>query len=151
MTAESRAHKFRCQAITPTAFTAVNIIRSSTGFCCLIILTVCQQNITHVFTQNAFHIFPLVQWVMGTLYPHVNWQGHEADQSPPSNAGVKNVWSYTSIPSHAFMALQGQCYLFKIHALSGAAYQYIIPACTFDTVFHIYVLCYNLLTNSNKQ
>jgi hypothetical protein len=28
----------------------------------------------------------------------------EADNSPPSSAEVKNVWSYTSTPQYAFMA-----------------------------------------------
>jgi hypothetical protein len=28
----------------------------------------------------------------------------EADHSPPSNAEVKNAWSYTSTPQYAFMA-----------------------------------------------
>jgi len=32
------------------------------------------------------------------------FQGHEADHSPPSNAGVKNAWRYTSTPQYAFMA-----------------------------------------------
>ena len=28
---------------------------------------------------------------------------HEADQSPPSGAEVKNVWSFVSSPQYAFM------------------------------------------------
>jgi hypothetical protein len=31
--------------------------------------------------------------------------GREADDSPPSNAEVKNVWSYISTPQYVFMAL----------------------------------------------
>jgi len=30
--------------------------------------------------------------------PEVKQPGHEVDHSPPSNAKVKNVWSYTSAP-----------------------------------------------------
>jgi len=30
--------------------------------------------------------------------------GHEADYSPPSNAKVKNAWSYTPTPQYVFMA-----------------------------------------------
>jgi hypothetical protein len=33
-----------------------------------------------------------------------SFPGGEADHSLPSNAGVKNAWSYTSTPSYAFMA-----------------------------------------------
>jgi hypothetical protein len=36
---------------------------------------------------------------MGVLSLEVKWLGHEADHSPPSNAEVINVWSYTSTPS----------------------------------------------------
>jgi len=32
----------------------------------------------------------------------VKWLGCEADQSPPSSAEVKNVWSYTSTPPVCF-------------------------------------------------
>jgi hypothetical protein len=37
-------------------------------------------------------------------YQGVNWQGHEADHSPPTNAEVKKMWAYTSTPPYAFMA-----------------------------------------------
>jgi hypothetical protein len=30
--------------------------------------------------------------------------GREADHSPPSNAEVKNAWSYISTPQYVFMA-----------------------------------------------
>jgi len=33
--------------------------------------------------------------------------GREAHQSPQSSAEVTNEWSYTSTPSHAFMARRG--------------------------------------------
>jgi hypothetical protein len=39
---------------------------------------------------------PLVQWVMKTLSPGVNWQSHEADHPFITSASVKNEWSYTS-------------------------------------------------------
>jgi hypothetical protein len=38
------------------------------------------------------------QWLPGALIQGVKWPGHEADPSPPFNAEVKNVWSYTSTP-----------------------------------------------------
>jgi len=40
-----------------------------------------------------------IQWVLEALSPKVKWPGREADCSPPSNAKVKNAWSYTSTPS----------------------------------------------------
>jgi hypothetical protein len=33
----------------------------------------------------------------------IKWPGHEADQSSPSSAKVKNAWSYTSTPQYVFM------------------------------------------------
>jgi hypothetical protein len=47
---------------------------------------------------------PPIQWVPGALSLGVKRQGRESDHSPPSSADVKNVWSYTSTPQHAFMA-----------------------------------------------
>jgi len=34
----------------------------------------------------------------GDSFPGVKRTGREADRSPPSSAGVKNAWSYTSTP-----------------------------------------------------
>jgi len=42
------------------------------------------------------------QWVPGTLSIVVKSLGLEADHLPPSNAKVKNSWSYGSMP-HIFM------------------------------------------------
>jgi hypothetical protein len=39
---------------------------------------------------------PHVQWVPEALSPGVKWPGHESNYSPPSNAEIKNGWSYTS-------------------------------------------------------
>jgi hypothetical protein len=47
---------------------------------------------------------PPIQWVPGTLSLGVKRSRREADHSSPSNAEVKNAWSYTSIPQYAFMA-----------------------------------------------
>lgn len=58
----------------------------------------------YIFIQNSLHTLPLMQLVLGTHWPPVNWYRCEADHSLPPSAGVKNMWSYTSIPSHAFMA-----------------------------------------------
>jgi len=41
---------------------------------------------------------------LGDLSPEVNQPGHEAHQSTPSTAEVKNEWSYISIPPYTFMA-----------------------------------------------
>jgi hypothetical protein len=41
---------------------------------------------------------PPIQWVPGVLSLGVKRQGSEADHSHPSNAEVKNEWSYTSTP-----------------------------------------------------
>jgi hypothetical protein len=47
---------------------------------------------------------PPIQWVPGVISLAIKLPGREADQSPPSSAEVKNAWSYTSTPQHAFMA-----------------------------------------------
>jgi len=49
-------------------------------------------------------IQPPIQRVPETLYLGVKRPGREADDSPPSSAVVKNVWSYTFTPQHTFMA-----------------------------------------------
>jgi hypothetical protein len=57
----------------------------------------------------------LLRWVILHLWPTqppIQWDlslgvkrpEREADHSPPSSAEVKNAWSYTSAPQHAFMA-----------------------------------------------
>jgi hypothetical protein len=46
---------------------------------------------------------PPIQWVSGVLSLGVKRPGPEADHSPPSDAKVKNVWSYTSTPQYAFV------------------------------------------------
>jgi len=40
-----------------------------------------------------------IQWIPRTLSLGVNQMSHEADHSPPSSAKVKNVCSYTSLPT----------------------------------------------------
>jgi hypothetical protein len=47
---------------------------------------------------------PLVQWVPGALSPGVKQPGLEADHSPPTSAGVKKTWIYTSTPLYVYMA-----------------------------------------------
>jgi hypothetical protein len=39
----------------------------------------------------------------GTISLGVKRQGREADHSPPINAEVKRMWTYTSTPPYAFM------------------------------------------------
>jgi hypothetical protein len=35
---------------------------------------------------------PPIQWVPGALSPGVKWPGHEADNSPPTTAEIKETW-----------------------------------------------------------
>jgi hypothetical protein len=46
---------------------------------------------------------PPLQGVPGALSLSVKRPGREADHSSPSNAEVKNAWSYTSTPTYVFM------------------------------------------------
>jgi hypothetical protein len=39
-----------------------------------------------------------IQWIVVPLSLAIKWLGHEADHSPPSNAKVKNTWSYIGTP-----------------------------------------------------
>jgi len=43
------------------------------------------------------------QWVPDALYLGVKWPGREAENSPPSNAEIKNAWTCTSTLTYAFM------------------------------------------------
>jgi hypothetical protein len=47
---------------------------------------------------------PIIQWVRRGSFPGGKAEGRETAHSPPSNAKVKNAWSYTSIPQYACMA-----------------------------------------------
>jgi hypothetical protein len=47
---------------------------------------------------------PPIQWVVGAPSLEIKQPRREADHSPPSNAEVKNVQSYTSTPPYIFMA-----------------------------------------------
>jgi hypothetical protein len=46
---------------------------------------------------------PSSRWVPG-FFTGVNWQGREADRSPPSSAGVKIKYNRTPHYVYAFMA-----------------------------------------------
>jgi hypothetical protein len=48
---------------------------------------------------------PPIQWVPAALSLRVKQPGREAGHSAPSNAEIKNAWSYTSTPQYVFMAL----------------------------------------------
>jgi len=48
---------------------------------------------------------PPIIWVLGALTLGVKQPGHKSDRSLPSNAEVKNAWSYTFTPPYIFMAL----------------------------------------------
>jgi hypothetical protein len=47
---------------------------------------------------------PALQWAPRDLSLGVKRPKREADNSPPSNADIKNAWSYTPILQYAFMA-----------------------------------------------
>jgi hypothetical protein len=47
---------------------------------------------------------PPIQWVPGTVSMGVKRPVRDADHSPRTNAEVKKMWIYTSIPPYAFMA-----------------------------------------------
>jgi hypothetical protein len=58
----------------------------------------------HVQTGSGAHL--VSAGGKGPLPLAVKWPEHqEYDHSPPSNAEVKNAWSYTSIPLYIFMVL----------------------------------------------
>jgi hypothetical protein len=52
--------------------------------------------------KKGFSLFPTAvghaQWVQGDLTSGIKPPGREVDHSFPSNAEVKNIWSYTSTP-----------------------------------------------------
>jgi hypothetical protein len=51
--------------------------------------------------------FSNIYWVPGELSLGAKQSGHEADCLPPSDAKVKNEWSYTSASPCTFMACRG--------------------------------------------
>lgn len=55
---------------------------------------------------------PLSQWVQEALSPSIQKPRCEPHHTPLPNDEVKNQQSSTSIPSYAFMASQGQLYLY---------------------------------------
>jgi hypothetical protein len=58
----------------------------------------------HHRVQTGSGAHPASYSVPGALSLWVKWPGREVDHSPPSNAEVKKVWSYTSTPQYVFMA-----------------------------------------------
>ena len=62
--------------------------------------------------------------------------------------GLRMCGAITPIPHMPSWHHRDNVTVLKIYTFSGATYWYIILACNFNTVFHIYVLCYNLLMNS---
>jgi hypothetical protein len=73
--------------------------------------------IFHHRVQSGSGAHP-ASYPMGTRgsFPGVKPPGREADHSPPSSAGVKNAWSYTSTPPVRLHGVvlswaQGQLYL----------------------------------------
>jgi hypothetical protein len=68
----------------------------------------------HVQTGSGAHpaSYPIATGGGGVPSLGVKWLGCEANHSPSSTPKVKNVWSYTSAPQYAFMAL---CSVKKMH------------------------------------
>jgi len=56
----------------------------------------------------------------GVLSPGEKWPRHEADNSAPSSAEIRNMWNYTSTPLHIFTTLYlvKHSYLFPYEASS---------------------------------
>jgi hypothetical protein len=52
----------------------------------------------HRIQNGSGATHPPIQWEQGVFSLGVELPGREADDSPPSSAKVKNVWSYISIP-----------------------------------------------------
>jgi hypothetical protein len=61
-------------------------------------------SLLHV-VQTGSGVHP-TSYTMGTggSFPGVKLPEREADHSPPTSAGVKKIWIYTSTPPSAFMA-----------------------------------------------
>jgi hypothetical protein len=93
---------------------------------------------------------PPTQWVQGAVSLGVKRLEREADHSPPSNAEVKNEWSYTSTLRHAYMAWcsvknKGDNFTLTINIISfletilGMAYIYIYICGILSFETYIYV------------
>jgi hypothetical protein len=57
-----------------------------------------------VQTGSGVHATSYPMGIGGNLSPGVKWPGREADQTPPTSAEVKKIWSHTSTPPYDFMA-----------------------------------------------
>jgi hypothetical protein len=63
-----------------------------------------------------------------SFFPGAKWPGNEADQSPPSSAKIKNVWSYTTTPpmcvhgifrdNFSFLLIISSLFDFYVHKLN---------------------------------
>jgi hypothetical protein len=62
---------------------------------------------------------PPAQWVVEAVSPGVKWPGHEVNHSPPSNAEVRKVWSYTFIPPYTFMMWCLNIYYHELNIKQG--------------------------------
>jgi hypothetical protein len=60
---------------------------------------------SHSFQTGSRAPHHLVQWVQKAPPSGIKRLGRQADNSSPSSAEVKNVWSYTSTSPYIFMAL----------------------------------------------
>lgn len=94
--------------------------------CGLVVWFLAGQELCLFFTafclaQGPTHI-PVI-WVFGA----VNQLGCEADHSSPSNAEVKNMWSYAFTPQYAFISCTRRLNVFIV-AVSSNFCKYNLPA-----------------------
>jgi hypothetical protein len=106
------------------------------------------QHHRYTFIQNAFHTFPLIQFVLGNFSHRKIGRGMKLTIYFHLVLRLKMCGAITPIPRLPSWHHRDNVTVLKIHTFSGATYWYIILACTFNTVFHSYLLCYNLLINS---
>jgi hypothetical protein len=88
----------------------------------------CTQNLLF-FKLSMLTLTPTKLPAPGTLSPRVNYPGHKADDSHPSNANIKNTWRYSSTPLYAFKVCTGtSCYLLPkgVKSLGRSMYKWDI-------------------------
>jgi hypothetical protein len=61
--------------------------------------------------------YPPIQWVLEVYFLGIKQPGQEVDHLPPSDAKVKNVWSYTSTPQihlHGMVLIKVWIHLYDV-------------------------------------
>ena len=77
----------------------------------------------------------------GTFSGGVKQLDCEADHWPPTNAAVKNLWSYTCTPSYAFTATTGTTLLYLLQENAIPKTQQFTPAMEADALLLILLWC----------